>query len=377
MNGRARITSAPPTMPARSSASYLAPLNLAEYVTVVDAAGGELPSDIADFTQAELIEEFGMKRLHAKKLRKWLDTRAASAEVAGASGAPSPPLLPVASAGEGAAASKQSDAATLAVNLPATPPSGGAAASKQSAGGSGSSSGPLVFSRVGVPFEVMQSLVDAFRTATRWLLDDGFTTRVGVAIVDRALVLERPSGAKVEIIACVGEIIARSSDSRLFTVEAVRRDDAGRTTYYSLQVIKTYVLPTPCAKDGKGRPCLDAAVGTPCADDVAAPSVALDKTPPPAFELDEASITTARHLATMNEAKQHVVTPLTERDGPTFAQAIGTALDATIFFSWGFRQRLDHFLDAFAAFIKNQQGASSSPVAWISLMCTDQHRRAT
>ena len=48
-------TSAPPTMPARSSASYLAPLNLAEYVTVVDAAGGELPSDIADFTQAELI----------------------------------------------------------------------------------------------------------------------------------------------------------------------------------------------------------------------------------------------------------------------------------------------------------------------------------
>ena len=151
------LTSAPPTLPTKSSASYLAPLNLAEYVTVVDAAGGELPSDIADFTQAELIEEFGMKRLHAKKLRKWLDTRAASSEVAGAFGAPSPPLLPVASAGEGAPASKQSDAATLAVNLPATPvtpPSGGAAASKQGAGGSG----PLVFSRVGIPFEVTSHL---------------------------------------------------------------------------------------------------------------------------------------------------------------------------------------------------------------------------
>ena len=162
-----------------------------------------------------------MKRLHAKKLRKWLDTRAASSEVAGASDAPSPPLLPVASTGEGAVASKQSDAATLAVNLPATPPSGGAAASKQGAGGSG----PLVFSRVGVPFEVMCSLVDAFRTATRWLLDDGVTTRVGIAIVDRTLVLERPSGAKVEIVACVGEIIARSSDNRLSTVVAADRVD--------------------------------------------------------------------------------------------------------------------------------------------------------
>ena len=106
----------------------------------------------------------------------------------------------------------------------ASAPSAGSAASKQGSGGSG----PLVFSRVGVPFEIMQSLVDAFRTAARWLLEDGGTTRVGIAIVDRALVLERPDGAMVEVSACVGEIVARSSDSRLFTVEAVRHDDAGR-----------------------------------------------------------------------------------------------------------------------------------------------------
>ena len=106
-----------PTPPAKqkSSASYLAPLDLIEYVAVIDAAGGELPSDIADFTQAELIEEFGMKRLHAKKLRKWLDTRAASSEMACDSDTPSPPLLPLASAGGGAAATKQSDAATVSM----------------------------------------------------------------------------------------------------------------------------------------------------------------------------------------------------------------------------------------------------------------------
>ena len=63
----------------KSSASYLIPLNLTQYVAVIDEAGGELPVDIADFTQAELIEEFGMKRLHAKKLRKWLNIHAGGA----------------------------------------------------------------------------------------------------------------------------------------------------------------------------------------------------------------------------------------------------------------------------------------------------------
>lgn len=66
----------------RSSAMYLAPLNLTQYITVIDLAGGKLPSDIAAFTQAELIKKFEMKRLHAKKLRKWLDGHAATSEIA-------------------------------------------------------------------------------------------------------------------------------------------------------------------------------------------------------------------------------------------------------------------------------------------------------
>ena len=67
------------TVDSESSASYLTSLGLTRYVAVIDEAGGESPSDIADFTQAELIEQFGMKRLHAKKLRKWLNIHAGGA----------------------------------------------------------------------------------------------------------------------------------------------------------------------------------------------------------------------------------------------------------------------------------------------------------
>jgi hypothetical protein len=175
-----------------SSASYLTPLGLTRYVAVIDEAGGESPSDIADFTQAELIEQFGMKRLHAKKLRKWLDTldAAAGGEATSSAGSSSPNP-----AGGGAAATKQSGAAIAAATiLPATSAEA-AAPANQSAVSTGSAA--LVFSRVGVSFDAMRSLVETFRTATRWLLEDGVTTRVGVAIINRTLVLERPSGAKV------------------------------------------------------------------------------------------------------------------------------------------------------------------------------------
>ena len=56
----------------RSSASYLVPARLSMYVSVFDEWGAEEPGDVESFDEDELIAEFGMKKGHAKRLRKWL-----------------------------------------------------------------------------------------------------------------------------------------------------------------------------------------------------------------------------------------------------------------------------------------------------------------
>ena len=63
-----------------SSSDYLTKLNLTQYVSTFDAAGWDDPRDLLGMDKDLLITEFGMKRLHAKKLRKWLDILAAFEE---------------------------------------------------------------------------------------------------------------------------------------------------------------------------------------------------------------------------------------------------------------------------------------------------------
>ena len=55
------------------SITYLAPLGLGQYAAIIDANGGESHADIAFLSSEELQEEFDMKRLHALKLKRWLE----------------------------------------------------------------------------------------------------------------------------------------------------------------------------------------------------------------------------------------------------------------------------------------------------------------
>ena len=59
------------------SLAYLSPLNLEQYAPAFDDAGGDDPRDLLAMDAAALVAEFRMKKLHANRLRVWLDTLAA------------------------------------------------------------------------------------------------------------------------------------------------------------------------------------------------------------------------------------------------------------------------------------------------------------
>jgi hypothetical protein len=99
--------------------------------------------------------------------------------------------------------------------------------------------GPI-FSRSGVSLAEVRELQHAFDHATRWLLPGDGSTRLGVSLVDGAITTPAapPSASAVEVLACggeqrggkrvPGEIVARTSDGRLFAVDQVRLDGDGR-----------------------------------------------------------------------------------------------------------------------------------------------------
>ena len=61
------------------SIDYLKPLKLEKYATKFDEEGYEDPDLLMDMGIDELVQEFDMKKGHAKQLRKWLDKRSTAA----------------------------------------------------------------------------------------------------------------------------------------------------------------------------------------------------------------------------------------------------------------------------------------------------------
>ena len=69
-----------------SSAAYLTPLDLSQYVQVFDDEGYEKPAALKDMSIDELVGELQMKRGHARTLRQWLDERASGGGGGGGGG---------------------------------------------------------------------------------------------------------------------------------------------------------------------------------------------------------------------------------------------------------------------------------------------------
>ena len=255
------------------------------------------------------------------------------------------------------------------------------------------------FSRSGVSVAEVDALAGSFVNAHRWLLPDG-SMRFGVELSDGEFTTPStpPTEGAIEILACggedhgdtriPGEIVARASDGRLVAVKSVAAPDG--ELQYSVQVLKTYRIPTPCARDSAGRPCLAAAVGTPCAHDLPPPSLEEDDTGT-LYALGAGDVAPARHLATLDDALQHIVRPLTLGKGASLADMLGrsTALamrgsepsqkrmkssrEARIFLSWSFRNRLDCFAAGFRAFLaEHPEFDPATCFAWVSMLCVDQ-----
>jgi len=71
-NGKFESTAAKPAT--RSAIEFLKPLELSKYAEKFDEEGGDHPVHIERMTEEELVQTFGMARLHARTLRRWLDT---------------------------------------------------------------------------------------------------------------------------------------------------------------------------------------------------------------------------------------------------------------------------------------------------------------
>ena len=56
-----------------SAATFLIPLKLDRYIEKFDEEGADDPDMMMEYSMAELMEEFGMKKMHAAKLCKWLN----------------------------------------------------------------------------------------------------------------------------------------------------------------------------------------------------------------------------------------------------------------------------------------------------------------
>jgi len=242
-----------------------------------------------------------------------------------------------------------------------------------------------LFSRSGVSLAEVESLRVSFIHAKRWLLPDG-TTHLGVELTDDgAFTTPRaaPVAGAIEILACGGEVrsdgsrtpgeIVARSDGRLVAVDSVVAcSGGGGELLYIVRVLKTYRVPTPCARDAAGRPCLGAAVRIPCIDELPPPSIGEDRSLH-VMTIRAEDIAPARHLATLDDLLQHVVKPLTTgEDATSLADTLGGSRDALIFLSWSFRNRIDCFVDAFRAFLAEHRRDPATCFAWVSMLCVDQ-----
>ena len=136
--------------------AFLTTLRLTAYAAAFDEAGVETASDLVDMELKDLVKEFAMKKLHAKRLRKYLDEHTAAGASGGAAAAAALAAPPATPATDTPAASRPSIRELEARQLlgaPPPPPPPGAA---------------LVTQKEGYVFKARGGLADGEPCGTKW-----------------------------------------------------------------------------------------------------------------------------------------------------------------------------------------------------------------